>query len=125
MSLYDLVAARAGYRCEYCHAPEVLFNHRFPVDHIIPAFLTAVTTLIILLSPAIPATAANIKKRNIRSPKPVSDIYRLWRSTPLIRAHQLEKALDTPAHIYYKNVSAEPCEVVDHVDNGILKRPIC
>ena len=36
MSLCDLVAARAGYRCEYCHAPEVLFNHRFPGDHIIP-----------------------------------------------------------------------------------------
>jgi len=36
MSLYYIVAARAGRRCEYCHAPEVLFNHRFPVDHIIP-----------------------------------------------------------------------------------------
>ena len=35
-SLYKAVAARAGYRCEYCRAPEALFNHRFPVDHIIP-----------------------------------------------------------------------------------------
>jgi len=43
----------------------------------------------------------------------------LWRPTPLIRAHQLEKALDTPAHIYYKNVSAEPYEVIDHVHNRI------
>jgi hypothetical protein len=34
--LYSLVAARAGHRCEYCHAPEALFNHRFPVDHIFP-----------------------------------------------------------------------------------------
>lgn len=35
-SLYKIVADRAGHRCEYCHAPEALFNHRFPVDHIIP-----------------------------------------------------------------------------------------
>lgn len=35
-SLYDIVAARASHRCEYCHAPEVLFNHRFPIDHVIP-----------------------------------------------------------------------------------------
>lgn len=34
--LYKTVAERAGHRCEYCHAPEALFNHRFPVDHIIP-----------------------------------------------------------------------------------------
>jgi len=35
-SLYKNVAVRAGHRCEYCHAPEALFNHRFPVNHIIP-----------------------------------------------------------------------------------------
>ena len=35
-NLYKVVAARAGYCCEYCHAPEALFNHRFPVDHIMP-----------------------------------------------------------------------------------------
>jgi 5-methylcytosine-specific restriction endonuclease McrA len=35
-SLYKIVAKRADRRCEYCHAPEALFNHRFPVDHIIP-----------------------------------------------------------------------------------------
>jgi hypothetical protein len=33
---YDEVAARAGHRCEYCKAPEVLFNIRFEVEHIIP-----------------------------------------------------------------------------------------
>ena len=31
------------------------------------------------------------------------EIYKLWRPTPLIRARRLEKALDTPAHIYFKN----------------------
>jgi tryptophan synthase beta chain len=35
-------------------------------------------------------------------PAEVLDIYRLWRPTPLIRAHRLERALGTPARIYYK-----------------------
>jgi hypothetical protein len=33
---YPFVAQRAGHRCEYCHAPEVIFNVTFEVDHIIP-----------------------------------------------------------------------------------------
>jgi hypothetical protein len=34
--LYARVAERAGHRCEYCHAPEVIFNFPFEVEHIIP-----------------------------------------------------------------------------------------
>jgi tryptophan synthase beta chain len=41
-------------------------------------------------------------------PGPVMDIYRLWRPTPLYRARRLEKALDTPAHIYYKYEGTSP-----------------
>jgi hypothetical protein len=33
---YGSVALRAGHRCEYCHAPEVVFNFPFEVEHIIP-----------------------------------------------------------------------------------------
>ncbi len=33
---YVQVALRAGHRCEYCHAPEVVFNFPFEVEHIIP-----------------------------------------------------------------------------------------
>lgn len=33
---YAAVALRAGHRCEYCHAPEVIFNFPFEVEHIIP-----------------------------------------------------------------------------------------
>jgi hypothetical protein len=33
---YAEVAQRAGHRCEYCHAPEVVFNFPFEVEHIIP-----------------------------------------------------------------------------------------
>ena len=41
-------------------------------------------------------------------PEEVRDKYRLWRPTPLVRATGLEKALDTPAHIYFKNESVSP-----------------
>jgi tryptophan synthase beta chain len=47
-------------------------------------------------------------ERYIPIPDEVRDIYRLWRPTPLVRAVRLEKALDTPAHIYYKNESVSP-----------------
>jgi len=48
------------------------------------------------------------QERYIEIPEPVRDIYRLWRPTPLIRAHQLENALNTPAHIYYKYEGVSP-----------------
>lgn len=42
------------------------------------------------------------QERWIEIPDEVFDIYKLWRPTPLYRAHRLEKALDTPARIYFK-----------------------
>ena len=41
-------------------------------------------------------------------PEPVQEMYRYYRSTPLVRAYGLEKALGTPAHIYFKNESVSP-----------------
>ena len=41
-------------------------------------------------------------------PEEVLEMYRYYRSTPLVRAYALEKALDTPAHIYFKNESVNP-----------------
>ena len=41
-------------------------------------------------------------------PGPVLDVYRLWRPTPLYRARRLEKALQTPAHIYFKYEGTSP-----------------
>ena len=41
-------------------------------------------------------------------PEEVQDKYRFYRSTPLVRAYALEKVLDTPAHIYFKNESVNP-----------------
>ena len=47
-------------------------------------------------------------ERYIEIPEPVREIYKLWRPTPLIRAVRLEKALDTPAHIYFKYEGVSP-----------------
>ncbi len=44
----------------------------------------------------------------IEIPEPVRDIYALWRPTPLLRATRFEKALNTPAHIYYKYEGVSP-----------------
>ena len=44
----------------------------------------------------------------IEIPEEVRELYRIWRPTPLVRAEGLERALDTPAHIYFKNESVSP-----------------
>lgn len=41
-------------------------------------------------------------------PEEVLEIYKIWRPTPLVRAYALEKALDTPAKIYYKYEGTSP-----------------
>jgi tryptophan synthase beta chain len=46
--------------------------------------------------------------REIEIPEAVRDAYRLYRPSPLFRAHRLEKVLDTPAHIYYKYEGGSP-----------------
>ncbi len=46
--------------------------------------------------------------RWIEIPEEVREIYALWRPTPLLRAIRLEKALQTPAHIYYKYEGVSP-----------------
>ncbi len=48
------------------------------------------------------------KERYIEIPEEVQEIYKMWRPTPMIRAFRLEKALDTPAHIYYKYEGVSP-----------------
>ncbi|MCW3975747.1 MAG: TrpB-like pyridoxal phosphate-dependent enzyme [Candidatus Bathyarchaeota archaeon] len=48
------------------------------------------------------------QERWIDIPEEVREVYRLWRPTPLIRAFGLEKALKTPAKIYYKNEGVSP-----------------
>jgi len=47
-------------------------------------------------------------ERHIEIPEPVREVYRQWRPSPLYRARRLEKALDTPARIYYKYEGVSP-----------------
>ena len=54
----------------------------------------------------------------IEIPEEIRERYKIWRPTPLVRAYGLEKALDTPAHIYFKNESVSP--VGSHKLNSAL-----
>ncbi|MDR3251698.1 MAG: TrpB-like pyridoxal phosphate-dependent enzyme [Tannerella sp.] len=54
----------------------------------------------------------------ITIPDEVRELYKQWRPTPLVRAYGFEKALDTPAHIYFKNESVSP--VGSHKLNSAL-----
>ena len=48
------------------------------------------------------------QQREVEIPEPVRDVYRQWRPSPLYRARRLEKALQTPARIYYKYEGVSP-----------------
>ena len=48
------------------------------------------------------------QERYIDIPEAVQEVYKLWRPSPLFRAHRLEKLLDTPARIYYKYEGVSP-----------------
>jgi tryptophan synthase beta chain len=48
------------------------------------------------------------QERWVEIPEEIRDVLRLWRPTPLHRARRLERALDTPAHIYYKYEGVSP-----------------
>ncbi len=60
-------------------------------------------------------------ERWIPIPDEVQRIYKLWRPSPLHRARNLEKALGTPARIYYKNESVSPAG--SHKPNTRWPRP--
>lgn len=61
-----------------------------------------------LFSKAAAHQELNEKDAWIEIPEQVRDMYKIWRPTPLVRAYGLEKMLDTPAHIYFKNESVSP-----------------
>ncbi len=64
-----------------------------------------------MLSPVFPMNLIEQEvstERWIDIPEAVLDVYRIWRPSPLVRAEALEKALNTPARIYYKNESVSP-----------------
>ncbi len=71
------------------------------LEPVTPDFLSAIFPL-----PLIEQEVAT--DRYIDIPDEVREIYKLWRPTPLIRARRLERALGTPAHIYFKHEGTSP-----------------
>jgi len=63
------------------------------------------------LAPVFPSACVaqeGSREQFIEIPEEVREIYQLWRPSPLFRAHRWEKALDTPAKIYYKWEGVSP-----------------
>ncbi len=79
--------------------PPVL--HPGTLEPVTPDFLGVLFPMSLIMQEVSP-------ERWIEIPEPVREIYRLWRPTPMHRAIRLERALDTPAHIYYKYEGASP-----------------
>jgi hypothetical protein len=116
-SQYPDVALRAEHRCEYCHAPEVVFNFSFEVEHIIPIALGGTDTIENLalacrscnLSKAAYVTGLDPESRTeIRLYHPREDSWELhftvdvehgelWGQTPTGRATILRLKINHPA----------------------------
>lgn len=78
----------------------------------------SVESLSAIFSEACSRQELDFSNRWIDIPDEVREMYKYYRSTPLVRAYGLEKALDTPAHIYFKNESVSP--VGSHKLNSAL-----
>jgi tryptophan synthase beta chain len=96
------------------HLPKAWYNIAADIPIPIPPILHPLTKQpvgpddLLPLFPMALILQAVSKERYIEIPEPVREVYRIWRPTPLARARRLEKALDTPAKIYYKNESVSP-----------------
>ena len=75
--------------------------HPGTMQPVTPDFLAVLFPMNLILQEVSP-------ERWIEIPEPVREVYKLWRPTPLHRARRLERALDTPAHIYYKYEGVSP-----------------
>src|SRR5689334_18677022 len=81
--------------------PPSPYLHPSTLEPIGPADLAPLFPMALILQEVSP-------DREIEIPGPVREAYALYRPSPLYRAHRLEKALDTPAHIYYKYEGVSP-----------------
>ena len=92
--------------------PTQWYNIQADLPEPLPPLLHPATKEPTILPPPLFAAALNEQEfsteRWIDIPDEVREMYKLWRPTPLFRAHRLEKALDTPAHIYYKYEGVSP-----------------
>ena len=103
---------RTKYTLDEKEMPTHWYNIQADLPEPLPPLLNPVTKQPTRLPPPLFPDALNeqefSKERWIEIPEEVQDIYRLWRPTPLFRAWRLEKALDTPAKIFYKYEGTSP-----------------
>ena len=92
--------------------PTSWYNIQADLPEPLPPLRHPGTKEITRLPPPLFAEALNeqefSKERYIEIPEEIQEILKMWRPTPMIRALRLEKALDTPAHIYYKYEGVSP-----------------
>ena len=81
--------------------PPAPMLHPGTKEPVTPDFLSVLFPMTLIMQEVSP-------DRYIDIPEPVREVYKLWRPTPLLRARRLEKVLDTPAHIYFKNEGVSP-----------------
>jgi len=96
----DIPAAWYNIVADFKHAPPTVL-HPGTLQPIAPADLSPI------FPDAIIAQEVSTE-REIPIPEPVREIYKQWRPSPLFRARRLERALDTPARIYYKYEGVSP-----------------
>ncbi len=102
------------YTLEESQMPRVWYNIQADLPKPAPAVLHPATKELIApddLMPLFPAALIEqevTQEREVEIPEPVLDILRMWRPAPLHRAHNLEKALGTPAKIFYKYEGVSP-----------------
>lgn len=82
-------------------APPAPVLHPGTLEPVTPDFLSVLFPMDLILQEI-------SAERYIEIPEEVREIYKLWRPTPLVRAARLEKALGTPAHIYFKYEGSSP-----------------
>jgi len=75
--------------------------HPLTMEPVTPDFLAVLFPMELILQEV-------STERYIQIPDEVREVYKLYRPTPLMRARRLEKALNTPAHIYYKHEGVSP-----------------
>ena len=110
----DLPGERTKYVLDESDMPTAWYNIQAELTAPLPAVLHPGTGQPIGPADLAPLFPMEIIKQEVSQerwidiPEEVQAIYRLWRPTPLYRAHRLERALDTPARIFYKYEGASP-----------------
>jgi tryptophan synthase beta chain len=94
--------------------PKVWYSLPADLPQPLPPILNAATSKPVAVEELTPLFPMSLilqeisTEREIEIPNPVREVYRLWRPTPLRRALSLERLLDTPARIFYKDESVGP-----------------